>query len=74
MYFYDNGIRNGLIANLNQPKKRNDVGALWKNFLVSERIKFLHYSERWVNHWYWGTKDQKEINFIEESGEKNTGL
>ncbi|WP_317130650.1 ATP-binding protein [Echinicola soli] len=70
IYFYDNGIRNALIANLNQPEKRNDVGALWENFLVSERIKFLHYSGKWVNYWYWRTKDQKEIDFIEESGRK----
>lgn len=68
IYFYDNGIRNALIANLNQLESRSDVGALWENFLVSERIKHLNYSGKWANYWYWRTKEQKEIDFIEESG------
>jgi predicted AAA+ superfamily ATPase len=67
IYFYDNGIRNALIANFNQIESRTDVGALWENFLISERIKHLHYSEKWTNYWYWRTKEQKEIDFIEES-------
>jgi len=67
IYFYDNGIRNGLIANFNQPENRADIGALWENFIISERIKHLNYSGQWVNYWYWRTKDQKEIDFIEES-------
>ncbi|MDE3181883.1 MAG: ATP-binding protein [Bacteroidota bacterium] len=67
IYFYDNGIRNALIANFNQVELREDIGALWENFLVSERIKYINYSGRWVNYWYWRTKDQKEIDFIEES-------
>lgn len=67
IYFYDNGIRNALIANFNQVELRSDIGALWENFLVSERIKYLDYSGKWVNYWYWRTKDQKEIDFIEES-------
>ncbi len=67
IYFYDNGIRNGLIANFNQPENRADIGALWENFIISERIKHLNYSGQWVSYWYWRTKDQKEIDFIEES-------
>ena len=67
IYFYDNGIRNAIIANFNQIENRSDVGELWENFLVSERIKFLQYSGRWTNYWYWRTKEQKEIDFIEES-------
>lgn len=70
IYFYDNGIRNALIANFNQVENRSDIGALWENFLISERIKHLHYSGKWVNYWYWRTKDQKEIDFIEESDGK----
>jgi predicted AAA+ superfamily ATPase len=72
IYFYDNGIRNALIANFNQPESREDVGALWENFIISERIKHLHYSGKWVNYWYWRTKEQKEIDFIEEADGKIT--
>ncbi len=67
IYFYDNGIRNALIANFSEIESRNDLGALWENFLISERIKHLHYSGQWVNYWFWRTKEQKEIDFIEES-------
>lgn len=67
IYFYDNGIRNALIANFNQIDLRQDVGALWENFLIAERIKLLHYNNKWVNYWFWRTKEQKEIDYIEES-------
>lgn len=66
IYFYDNGIRNALIANFNQIELRQDIGALWENFVLSERLKKLHYDQSWVNTWYWRTKDQKEIDYIEE--------
>lgn len=66
IYFYDNGIRNALIANFNQIELRNDIGALWENFLVSERIKFVNYSGKWINYWFWRTRDQQEIDFVEE--------
>jgi len=66
IYFYDNGIRNALIANFNQVEHRTDVGALWENFMVSERMKYTQYSQNWVNSWYWRTKEQKEIDYIEE--------
>ncbi|HEX7583195.1 MAG TPA: AAA family ATPase [Prolixibacteraceae bacterium] len=65
-YFYDNGIRNALIANFNQPELRQDIGALWENFMISERQKYLIYNSRWVNSWFWRTKEQKEIDYIEE--------
>jgi predicted AAA+ superfamily ATPase len=67
IYFYDNGIRNALIANFNQLELRADIGALWENFLVSERIKYLHYSRKWSNYWFWRTREQREIDYIEES-------
>ena len=70
IYFYDNGIRNSIIANYNQIESREDIGALWENYLVSERIKYLNYSSSWANYWYWRTKEQKEIDFIEESDGK----
>lgn len=65
-YFYDNGIRNALIANFNQPELRQDIGALWENFMIAERQKHLFYNNKWVNSWFWRTKEQKEIDYIEE--------
>ncbi|GHV88293.1 hypothetical protein AGMMS50267_06530 [Spirochaetia bacterium] len=66
IYFYDNGIRNALIANFSIPELRNDVGPLWENFLVSERKKRLEYEELVKNTWFWRTTDQKEIDYLEE--------
>lgn len=66
IYFYDNGIRNALVANFSQIESRTDVGALWENFLISERRKFLHYTRQWGNSWFWRTKEQKEIDLVEE--------
>jgi len=68
IYFYDNGIRNALIANLNPVEIRDDVGKLWENFLISERIKIEQYSDRWVNRYFWRTHQQQEIDYIEEYG------
>ena len=70
IYFYDNGIRNALISNFSQIEMRDDKGALWENFLISERMKKLHYSEIWANSYYWRTKDQNEIDYIEEKDGK----
>ena len=69
-YFYDNGIRNALIANFNQPELRNDIGALWENFIISERIKYINYKGLWANNYYWRTKNQTEIDYIEEKDGK----
>ena len=66
IYFYDNGIRNAVIANFNPVESRTDMVALWENYIVSERMKFNEYNRRWVNSWYWRTKDQKEIDYVEE--------
>jgi uncharacterized protein len=65
-YFYDLGIRNSLIANLNPIDLRNDIGQLWENFLVMERIKRNAYSKNYPNYYFWRTYDKKEIDFIEE--------
>ena len=70
IYFYDLGIRNIVIENLNPLKYRNDQGALWENFLVIERMKLLHYSQRSANQYYWRTYTGAELDYIEEtSGE-----
>ena len=65
-YFYDNGVRNSLIQNFNELALRNDVGQLWENFLMIERIKAHEYAGRNVNRYFWRTYDQKEIDLIEE--------
>ena len=66
IYFYDLGIRNGLIQNFNPLNIRNDVGALWENFLAIERIKKCAYAPIFANRFFWRTYDQKEIDYIEE--------
>ncbi len=67
IYFYDNGIRNALIANFSHIELRQDIGALWENFVISERLKFNSYNELWTNTYFWRTKEQKEIDYIEDS-------
>ncbi len=66
IYFYDNGVRNAIIKNYHPLAMRRDVGALWENFLVSERMKINHYKKRYVNRFFWRTKQQQEIDYIEE--------
>ncbi|MCX6266344.1 MAG: ATP-binding protein [Bacteroidetes bacterium] len=67
IYFWDLGIRNALIQQMNSMENRNDQGALWENFCIAERLKFLHYHELHnVHTWFWRTYAQKEIDYIEE--------
>ncbi len=65
-YFLDNGIRNALINNYNPLHLRNDVGMLWENYIVNERIKKQEYRNIHSNNYFWRTYDQKEIDLIEE--------
>ncbi len=67
IYFYDNGVRNALIQNLNPLDMRQDAGALWENFFISERIKYNHYNGRYANVYFWRTTQQQEIDYIEEA-------
>jgi predicted AAA+ superfamily ATPase len=67
IYFYDNGIRNSIIAEFSIAETRSDIGALWENFLASERKKKLEYEQLWKNTYFWRTCEQKEIDYIEES-------
>ena len=66
IYFYDNGIRNTIINNLNPIELRSDKGALWENFLISERIKLQQYHKLYSNNYFWRTIQKQEIDFIEE--------
>lgn len=70
IYFYDNGIRNAIINNFNPIQTRNDVGPLWENFIISERLKYLNYQEIDVNRYFWRTTQQQEIDYLEEAGEQ----
>lgn len=65
-YFLDNGVRNAIIANFNSLEIRDDIGKLWKNFIVSERLKKQSYKKIYANNYFWRTWDQKEIDWIEE--------
>jgi predicted AAA+ superfamily ATPase len=65
-YFWDNGIRNAIINNFNELPLRNDVGALWENYLIMERLKKQGYMKIFSNNYFWRTYDQKEVDFVEE--------
>jgi len=67
IYFYDNGIRNALINNFQPPNSRVDIGALWENFLISERYKILSYQQIHANRYFWRTRQQQEIDYIEDT-------
>ena len=73
-YFYDNGIRNAVVSQFNQLTDRNDVGILFENFLMVERIKKCSYDNIFHSFYYWRTYDGKEIDIIEEGGGKLRGL
>lgn len=74
IYFYDNGVRNAIIQNFNPVGLRNDTGALWENFLMSERLKRNHYHNYYCNRYFWRTKQQQEIDYIEEAEGTITGF
>ena len=65
-YFYDLGVRNALIGNFNPINIRNDVGLLWENYLIYERLKKQEYSSIYANNYFWRTYTQKEVDFVEE--------
>lgn len=66
IYFWDLGVRNTLINNFSSLKLRNDVGAMWENFIISERLKFLAYNEEFVNSYFWRLYTGAELDYIEE--------
>lgn len=68
IYFVDTGIRNMLINNLNPPPLRTDIGSLWENFVISERLKHNENHNRYPNIWFWRSHQQQEIDYLEEEG------
>jgi len=65
-YFLDNGIRNAVIANFNPLQARNDISALWENYMISERLKYQEYRRISSNNYFWRTYEQQEIDWVEE--------
>ncbi len=74
IYFYDNGIRNMIIGNFNPIKLRMDKGALWENFLIAERIKQIEYKQSLARVYFWRTKQQQEVDFVEDNNGKIYGF
>ena len=66
IYFWDTGVRNAVIGNFSTLENRSDTGALWENFVVSERMKINAYRQDFTNCYFWRTQQQKEIDLIEE--------
>jgi uncharacterized protein len=70
VYFTDLGIRNAIIENFKPLETRDDVGALWENFCVIERLKYLQAQERRVRSYYWRNTEKREIDIIEEEADE----
>ena len=68
IYFYDCGIRNIIINNFNGVASRTDTGVLWENFIIAERMKYLHNQQISKEQFFWRTTQQQEIDLIEDSG------
>lgn len=74
IYFYDNGIRNAIINNFNPIEQRNDVGALWENYFITERLKLNTYQKLPVKSWFWRSKMHAEIDYVEEGSDGFTAF
>ena len=73
-YFYDNGIRNGIINNFTLLDNRTDVGALWENYIASERIKKQNYQKINATNHFWRTYDQQELDWLEDKNGSLNGF
>ncbi len=69
-YFADNGVRNAVISNFNAIDLRNDIGQLWENYIISERVKYLSYNKIFAETHFWRSYSQQEIDWIELKDEK----
>lgn len=67
IYFYDNGIINAVTGNFNPLAQRTDIGSLWENYIISERIKLLNIQQSEASYYFWRTTQQQEIDYIEKS-------
>ena len=71
IYFMDNGIRNAVIGDFNIVENRTDIGALWENYLISERLKYLNNNKLYNQSFFWRTTQQQEIDYVEENESGN---
>ena len=69
IYFYDNGIINAVTRNFNPLVNRNDVGSLFENYMISERVKYLQQNQLEADKYFWRTTQQQEIDYIEKTGD-----
>jgi hypothetical protein len=74
IYFYDLGIRNAIINNFNPLNSRDDIGALWENFIIIERLKYQTYHKIYSNNYFWRTYTGVEVDWIEERDGKLFGF
>jgi uncharacterized protein len=74
VYFYDNGLRNAILNQFSPLSLRNDVAALWENFVMVERLKYLNNHNLSPKSYFWRTKDRAEINYLEEADGKITAF
>ena len=73
-YFYDNGVRNAIINNFNPVNSRDDIGKLWENYFISERIKYQSYNRLYTNNYFWRNKNRQEIDWVEEKDNRLTAI
>lgn len=73
-YFFDNGIRNAIVGRYERLGVRQDVGALWENYLAAERVKQQSYNQTQVTNYFWRTYDQQELDWVEEAQGKLAGF
>lgn len=66
IYFVDTGIRNAIINNFNPPELRNDIGSLWENFVIAERLKRNHNQQLFPHAYFWRSHQKQEIDYLEE--------
>ncbi len=74
IFFYDNGLRNAVINQFNPVNLRQDIGQLWENWFITERLKFNSYNEKFVSRFFWRTLAQQEVDYIEEANGKLTAF
>ena len=70
VYFFDCGVRNAIINDFTRIGSRTDTGALWENFVIAERMKYLRYNNNDANMYFWRTTQQQEIDLVEEKGKQ----
>ena len=66
IYFCDNGVRNALIGDYKPLALRTDTGALWENYLISERMKHNAYNAFYGKSYFWRTQQQQEVDYMED--------